>query len=142
MQWVNCAPLLLSNNRLSVLNLHEPEIDKDVSDTLKLIELTLKQLPSSLEILHTTRRLHKPKWEKQMPRTLKIHLLEPGLNCIILLIHLKTTDMMEEASSEAMVNTGATGNFINQDFVQNAKLPTRELSQPIPVYNIDGTPNE
>jgi len=35
----------------------------------------------------------------------------------MLLIHLKTTNMMEEASSEAMVDTGATGNFINQDFV-------------------------
>ena len=57
-------------------------------------------------------------------------------------IHLKTTDTMEEASSKAIVNTGATGDFIDQDFVQNAKLPTCELLQPIPVYNVDGTPNE
>ena len=77
-----------------------------------------------------------------MPRTLKIHLLEPGLNCIILLIHLKTTDTMEEASAEAMVETGATGDFIDQDFVQNAKLPTRNLSQLILVYNVNMTPNE
>ncbi len=77
-----------------------------------------------------------------MPRTLKIHLLESGLNCIMLPIHLKTMDMMEEALFEAMVNTGAIGNFIDQDFVQNAKLPTRELSQLIPVYNVNETPNE
>ncbi len=77
-----------------------------------------------------------------MPRTLKIHSLEPGPNCIILLIHLKTTDTMEEASSKAMVDTGAMGNFINQDFVQNTKLPTHKLSQPILVYNINGTLNE
>ncbi len=89
-----------------------------------------------------TRRLRKPKWEKRMPRTLKIHSLEPGLNCIMLPIHLKTTDTMEEASSEAMVDTGAMGNFIDQDFIRNAKLLTHKLSQPIPVYNIDRTPNE
>ena len=77
-----------------------------------------------------------------MPRTLKICSLEPGLNCIMLLIHLKTTDTMEEALSEAMVDTGDTGDFIDQDFVRNTKLPTHELSQPIPVYNVNGTPNE
>ena len=60
----------------------------------------------------------------------------------MLLIHLKTTDMREEALSEAIVDTGATGDFIDQDFVQNAKLPTRKLLQPILVYNVDGTLNE
>ena len=57
-------------------------------------------------------------------------------------IHLKTTDTMEETSTEAMVDTGTTGDFIDQDFVARAKLPTRKLSQPIPVYNVDGTLNE
>ncbi len=73
---------------------------------------------------------------------LKIHSLEPGPNCIMLPIHLKTTDMMEEASSEAMIDTGATSDFIDQDFIRNAKLPTRKLSQPMPVYNVNGTPNK
>jgi hypothetical protein len=62
--------------------------------------------------------------------------------CIMVPIHLKTTDTMEEASTEAMVDTCATGDFIDQDFVSQAKLPTRKLSQPVPVYNVDGTPNE
>jgi len=49
---------------------------------------------------------------------------------------------MEETSTEAMVDTGATGDFIDQDFVTRAKLLTHKLSQPIPVYNVDGTLNE
>jgi len=49
---------------------------------------------------------------------------------------------MEETSTEAMVDTGATGDFIDQDFVTRAKLLTRKLSQPIPVYNVDGMLNE
>ena len=32
--------------------------------------------------------------------------------------------------------------FIDQDFVRNAKLPTRKLLQLILVYNVDGTLNE
>jgi len=57
-------------------------------------------------------------------------------------IHLKTTNTLQEAATEAMVNTSATGDFIDQDFIEPAKLPTSQLSQLIPVYNVDGTPNE
>jgi len=43
-------------------------------------------------------------------------------------IQLQMTDTMEQASAEAMIDTGATGDFIDQDFVENAKLPTWKLS--------------
>src|SRR6266567_1979375 len=55
---------------------------------------------------------------------------------------LRTTDMIELATTEAMVDTGATGDFIDQDFIDHSKLPTQKLSQPVPVYNVDGTLNE
>ena len=51
-------------------------------------------------------------------------------------------DTMEEATTEAMVDTGATGDFIDQDFVKRTGLLTCKLTQPIPVYNVDGSPNE
>jgi hypothetical protein len=41
-----------------------------------------------------------------------------------------------------MVDTGMTGDFINQDFVDQMGLPTCKLVQLIPVYDVDGTPNE
>src|SRR6266705_1851368 len=77
-----------------------------------------------------------------MKHKLVIRSLEAGPKCIIHPIHLKTTDTMEESSTEALVDTGATRDFINQDFITRAKLPTHKLSQPIPVYNVDGTSNE
>ena len=77
-----------------------------------------------------------------MKRKLVIHSLEQGPNCIMLPIHLEITDTMEEASTEAMVDTGATRDFIDQDFVSAAKLPTRKLSQPVLVYNVNGSLNE
>ena len=63
------------------------------------------------------RRPRQPKWEKLIKRKLVIHSLELDAKCIMLPIHLKMTDTMEETSMEAMVNTGATGDFIDQDFV-------------------------
>ena len=68
--------------------------------------------------------------------------LELGPKSIMLLIHFKTTDTMEESSTEAMVDTRATGDFIDQDFVAQAKLLTHKLSQLIPVYNMDRILNE
>ena len=41
----------------------------------------------------------------------------------------------------AMVDSGASTLFINKRFVNENKVRTRRLKQPIPVYNIDGTLN-
>ena len=71
-----------------------------------------------------------------------IRSLELDVKCIMLPIHLKTTDTMEETSTEAMVDTSATGDFIDQDFVTRAKLLTCKLSQLILVHNVDRTLNE
>ena len=126
------APPLSNNNRFSVLDTSEPEIDEDAQTDSE--PLPLPSLPPC-----QTRR---PKWEKRLPQKLVIRSLEQGPNCIMVPTHLKTTDTMEEAATEAMVDTGATGDFIDQEFVNQAKLPTRKLSQPVPVYNVDGTLNE
>ena len=41
----------------------------------------------------------------------------------------------------AMIDSGASTLFINKRFVNENKVRTRRLKQPIPVYNIDGTLN-
>ena len=99
------APPLLSSNRFSVLEVIEPKIDEDA------------QKPDTPTLPPTEpRKLRRPKWEKWIKRKLVIHSLKLDANCIMLPIHLKT-DTMEETSKEAMVDTGATGDFIDQDFV-------------------------
>jgi len=40
------------------------------------------------------------------------------------------------------LDSRATGNFIDQDFVQTKDINTQSISHPIPVYNVDGSPNE
>src|SRR3979490_2479193 len=43
---------------------------------------------------------------------------------------------------DALLDSGATGMFIDIEFVWAKRLKTRRLPRAIPVYNIDGTPNE
>jgi len=45
-------------------------------------------------------------------------------------------------SVKALLDSRATGNFMDQDFVQMKGINTRSISRPIPVYNMDGSPNE
>jgi hypothetical protein len=42
----------------------------------------------------------------------------------------------------ALVDCGATGLFINTEYVRSNNLSTHRLTSPIPVYNVDGTANE
>jgi Retroviral aspartyl protease len=41
-----------------------------------------------------------------------------------------------------LLDTEAGEKFINQNFVQNQKIETKELKYPIKVFNVDGTPNK
>jgi hypothetical protein len=45
-------------------------------------------------------------------------------------------------SVKALVNCGATRDFIDSEYVISRNLPVRPLSQPIPVLNVDGSPNQ
>jgi len=113
-----CAPPLPDNNRFSVLEVPEPATAPDLEDML--LEDPKVQPPPAVE----PRRLRRPKWEKRMAPKLVIQSLEKDPRCIMVPIHLEMTDTMEEASTEAMVDTGTTGDFVDQDFVNQAKLPT------------------
>ena len=51
-------------------------------------------------------------------------------------------DTAETKSVTALLDSGATGMFIDQVYVKKSGFTTRTLSNPIPVHNVDGTPNE
>ena len=44
--------------------------------------------------------------------------------------------------AEALVDSGATGIFIDSRFMDNSKLHSMPLSRPIPVRNVDGSSNQ
>ena len=44
-------------------------------------------------------------------------------------------------SASALIDSGAEGQFISSKFVIRNRIPTHKLSKPIPVLNVDGSPN-
>jgi len=89
-----------------------------------------------------TTQPRKPKWEKRLPKRLSVNTLDACGTSIILPIEVSTTDTSEVHSVKALLDSGATGNFIDRDFVRMKGINTRSISRPIPVYNVDGSPNE
>jgi len=51
-------------------------------------------------------------------------------------------DTSELHSVKALLDCGATGSFIDRDFVCSKGMNTRTLSHNIPVFNVDSSPNK
>ena len=47
----------------------------------------------------------------------------------------------EQAIDIALIDSGATENFMKLLYAQKLKIPLRELLEPQMVYNVNGTPN-
>ncbi|TBU36571.1 hypothetical protein BD309DRAFT_842711, partial [Dichomitus squalens] len=43
--------------------------------------------------------------------------------------------------THALIDSGAGGLFIDKSFATKTQLPPKPLPTPIPIYNVDGTPN-
>ena len=48
----------------------------------------------------------------------------------------------KKAVDIALVDSGATKNFMNLKFAKYQQLPIKEFQEPHMVFNIDGTPNQ
>jgi len=57
-------------------------------------------------------------------------------------VEIGTTDTSELHSIEALLDCGATGSLIDRDFVHSKGMNTWTLSYNIPVFNVDGSPNQ
>ena len=57
-------------------------------------------------------------------------------------VHLQTLDSSQPMAVDALLDSGATGMFIDREFVKAKNLTTQQLPRPIPLYNINGTLND
>jgi len=104
-------------------------IDSELVDALPLTPLTSTQLC-------------KPKWERRLPKLLSISALDARGTSLLLPVEIGTMDTSELHSVKALLDSGATGSFIDRDFVHSKGINTRTLLHNILVFNVNGSPNE
>ena len=121
------APPLPISNRYHVLSVDS--IDNNESETC-MIRAAQPSTP----------KIRKKKWERRLPT--KYVIAADSARSLSVGVEIETAESALRRALKALIDCGATGLFIDTDYVQNNGIATRTLSQPIPVYNVDGTPNE
>jgi len=118
-------------NRFAILNVEKVNTD--------ICEPIVAPLPSAPNRKTLPRR---PKWEKRLPKQLSANTLNAHEMSIILPIEISTTDISKVHFIKALFDSGAMGSFIDKDFVRMKGISTQSISRPIPVYNMDSSPNK
>ena len=155
---MNSTPSLSSHNHFNVLYIEQiNNIETKTQDVQKpdpcCIELWMEMLPSvtfSSKMLQmkafpsTTLSVqtHCPKWERSLPQKFVIAATEENPTSLKLKVEIETTDTAEKKSVSALVDCGATGEFIDRHYAKSSPFNLVKLTKPIPVYNIDSTLNE
>jgi len=128
--WLVISVLWSLVNKFTVLTIEDTNtIDSELVDALPPIPL----VPAPL---------CKPKWEKRLPKLFSISVLDTRGTSLLLLVEIRTMDTSELHSIKALLDSRATGSFIDCDFVCSKGMNIRTLSCNIPVFNVDGSPNK
>ena len=57
-------------------------------------------------------------------------------------VNLTATMCKTKVATAVLIDSGAAGIFIDETFAQKEGIPLYDLSFPLPVYNVDRTPNQ
>jgi hypothetical protein len=61
---------------------------------------------------------------------------------LVVEVEIESTDTAVRRCTQALIDCGATGCFIDIEWAKLNSIPTCPLTKPIPVYNVDGTTND
>jgi transposase InsO family protein len=131
-------PSLPSHNRFDVLFVQE---SNETIETIDKVVPNFEPLPPTTPT-SPFRSDIRPKWERKLPSRFVVAATEGTTNSLKLKVELETTDTAETRSTNALVDSGATGEFIDRHYAKSSRFHLLKLSKPIPVFNVDGTPNE
>ena len=135
---MNSPPSLPTYNRFDVLSIQE---SNETVETIDKVVQNSESLPSPTPT-SPLRPNSRPKWERKLPSKFIVAATEGTANSLKLKVELETTDTAEIKSTNTLVDSGATREFIDQHYAKSSQFHLLKLSKPIPIFNIDGTPNE
>src|ERR1700675_2433898 len=137
--------LVISTPPLACSNLFSCLVVEDVIDSTSTSDDDTKdvQKPSPTPSPTPFPSLPTPsftRWERCLPQKLTISAIRSS-NSLDLDLDIETTSGCKH-SLQALLDCGADGLFMDAEYAKANDIPTRSLRNPIPVFNVDGTPNE
>jgi hypothetical protein len=134
---VNSTPSLCSHNRFAILSVDS--MDNTIADEFDCDTV----VPTISPPPRTPREVVRPRrsgWERRLPRSYTIA-ATPSPNSLDVEVQIETLDTGVQRATAALLDSGASGLFMDPTWVSSNQVATRTLEYPIPVYNVDGTPN-
>jgi hypothetical protein len=133
------TPLPRSRNRYDVLPV---DVIEETSVSSRESELNVLDTPlAPATSLSDVCNVKLPSWERSLPRKY-IVASTPGRNSLSIDVDIQCTESSIRRATQSLVDCGATGVFMDEQWVKDNGIVTKQLSRPIPVYNVDGSPNE
>ena len=129
---MNRTPPLPDQNRFAPLCVEETEYTSSPP---------LPTTPGPDVPIPPSTRERKRGWERCLPSRYTISAV-PGPNTLYLDVELESTDSALRLTSEALLDSGATGVFVDWNWAVENRIPLHTLSRAITVYNVDGSLNE
>jgi hypothetical protein len=83
----------------------------------------------------------RPAWEHWLPIKYVVA-ASSGLMSLALEVEIESTDTMVKRCTQALIDCGATGCFIDIKWAKLNNIPMHPLTKLIPVYNVDGSTND
>src|SRR3981189_456319 len=133
-QRVISPPPLSSQNRYACLVVDQCEDATSVFGCAKVVP-QLSPPPQKIA------RIRLANWERRLPKKFVIA-TTPSDNSLNIDVEIERTDTAMKRNTSALVDCGATGLFVDTEYVRSNNIPTHRLTSPIPVYNVNGTANE
>ena len=121
-----CTPSLLQNNCFSVLSTYS---NNEIVETTKDVQETKTPSDFVSDPAEKTQS-RRPKWERHLPPKFVMASAEESPTSLTLKVKIETTDTAEIKSLTSLVDSGATGEFIDQDYVRNNRLRSRNSLGP------------
>jgi hypothetical protein len=133
------TPSLSSHNHFNVTNIEKikNDIEMETQDMQKL-ETPLISAP----VTNFCAKDRRTKWERLLPKKFTIAAMEGNPTSLKLKVKIETMDTAERSSITVLVDSRATGEFIDRHYAKSSYFNLVMLTQPILVYNINGTLNE
>jgi hypothetical protein len=128
-------PPLSSHNRFACL-----EVDNPIEPLTCVTNSTeVVQIPSHPPI--PNQRSCLLAWERRLPVKYVVA-ASPGTMSLAVDVEIESTDTAVRRCTQALIDCRATGCFIDIEWAKLNNIPTRPLTNPIPVYNVDGSTNK
>jgi hypothetical protein len=129
---------------LHLLSTHNRYVCLQVDTTIECAVCKIGSVKVIQTISHSpipNRRSCLQAWERRLPCTYVIA-SSPGSLSLAIDVEIESMNTAVRRCTQALINCGVMGCSINIEWAQLNNVPTRHLTNLIPVYNINGTANE